>query len=115
MKVRDLFREARYVGEAEGDRKTYSVFETDSRYLVLGPTSQGGFYMNLVDRVAPQVLAKVFKGRQVTSGLVKKSGRRPDLFHSSLAALNVLYVMVALRRARKLKRREGKAIVFNIK
>ena len=38
MKIRDLFTGTRYVGRAEGDRRTYSVFEGDVGYLVVTPT-----------------------------------------------------------------------------
>ena len=115
MKPRELFKDARYLGEAEGDRKTYYVFETNKNYLVLGPTNQGGFYLTIVDQEGPDIITRTFRGKQVTSGLVRARARRADLFSSPLAALNVLYVMVALRRARKLKRRQGKAIVFKIR
>jgi hypothetical protein len=115
MKPSQLFKDVRYLGEAEGDRKTYYVFETSAGYLVLGPTSAGGYYLNAVDKEAPEVVTRAFRGKQVTTTLLKGSSRRPGRFHSSLAALNVLYVMVALRRARKLKKRRGKAMVFKIR
>jgi len=115
MRPHDLLRDIKYVGEAEGDRKTYYVFEAHSHFLVAGPTGKGGYYLNIVEREAPDVVAKEFKGRKVTSGTVKKSARRPDLFPNPLAALNALYVMVALGVARKLKQRDGKAMVFRIR
>ncbi len=114
MRVKALFDGARYVGEADGARKTYSIFETENNYLVLGPT-ETGFYLNLVEKEAPDVIAKAFSGERVTCKEVKAGSKRPDIFYSTLAALNALYVMVALRRARKLERRQGKAFVFKIK
>ncbi len=114
MQPSNLFKGVEYLGQAEGDRKTYSVFHTDNHYLVVGPTSAASYYVTIVDREAPDVITKVFKGEKVTSRRVKDGARRPDLFYSSLAALNALYAMVALRRARKLRRREGKAILFKI-
>jgi hypothetical protein len=109
MKPSQLFRDVRYLGEAEGDRKTYYVFETSTRYLVLGPSSGGGYYLNEVDKKGPERVTRRFRGKQVTTTLVK------GMFQSSLAALNVLYVMVALRRARKLKKRRGRAMVFKMR
>ncbi len=114
MKPRELFKDIRYVGEAKGDRKTYYVFETGTHFLVVGPAREAGYYVTVVDRKAPEAISRAFRRKRVTSSLVKRSARRPAVFHSSLAALNVLYAMVALRRARKLKRRQGKAIVFKI-
>jgi hypothetical protein len=113
MKPVRLFEGVRYVGEAEGDKRTYYIFETDDRYLVVGPT-RDGYYMNLVDREAPAVISKAFAGQKVTTKLVTAKSRRPDIFPSPLATLNALYAMVALRRARKLKQRQGRSLVFKI-
>jgi hypothetical protein len=115
MKVSELFSGIRYVGKAEGDRKTYYVFEGDSGYIVVTPSSGSTFNMSVVDSEVPDVVSKSFKKKRVTSVRLKGSSRRPDLFGAPFATLNALYVMVALGRARKLKRREGKAMVFRIK
>jgi hypothetical protein len=114
MKLAGLFEGVRYIGVAEGDRRNYSVFETGSRYLVLGP-SRDGYFLNLVDREAPGAIAKAFSGQKVTTKQVSKKSKRPDLLPGRLAALNALYAMVALGRAQKLKQRQGKAFVFKIK
>jgi hypothetical protein len=114
MKIAGIFEGARYVGQAEGDRKTYSIFQTDDHYLVLGPT-ESGYYLTLVDRDAPGVITKAFSGKKITSGDVREKAKRPDLFYSSLAALNALYAMVGLGQARKLKQHRGKALQFKIK
>jgi hypothetical protein len=113
MKPARLFEGIRYIGEAEGDRKNYFVFETVSHYLVVAP-ARDGYYVNLVDPQAPRLITRTFSGRKVTSKLVAATSRRPDVFSSRLATLNALYVMVALRRARKLKQRQGRAMVFKI-
>jgi hypothetical protein len=114
MKLQTLLDGARYLGQAEGDRKAYSVFDTDNHYLLLGPT-QDGYFLNLVDKDSPEVITKAFAGKKVTAGEVRKNSKRPDLFDKSFASLSALYVMVALRRARKLKQRRGKSLVFKIK
>jgi len=44
-----------------------------------------------------------------------QKGRRPDLFGDNFSRLNALYTMVALGRAKKLKQRLGKSMVFKIK
>ncbi len=115
MKVSELFSGIRYVGRAEGDRKTYYVFEGHSGYMVVTPSSGSTFNMSVVDSEVPEVVSKAFRKKRVTSVRLKGSNRRPDLFGAPFATLNALYVMVALGRARKLKRREGKAMVFRIK
>ncbi len=115
MKVRDLFLGAHYVGRADGDKRKYYVFQADVGYLVLTPNSDRSFTINVVDVEAPEVVTKTFKGKQLTTVRLREKGRRPDLFGSPFAALNALYVMVALGHARKLKRREGRAMLFKIR
>ncbi len=115
MRIPDLFKSARYVGKAEGDRRTYYVFESDAGYLVVAPNSTGSFNLNIVDREVPDAVTSGFKRKKLTAGHLRRSSRRPDLFGGPFASLNALYVMVALGRARKLKRREGKAMVFKIR
>ncbi len=115
MRVRDVFADIRYVGQAQGDRNSYHVFQSRAGYLVVAPNSRRGFNVNLVAAETPEVIRRAFKGRRVTAKRLRKSGRRPDLFRPSFAPLNSLYVMVALGRAQKLKQHEGKAIVFKIK
>ncbi len=115
MKIPEMFAEIRYLGRAEGDRRTYYVFESTVGYLVLTPGSDHSFNVNTVDLEAPEVLSRKFKGKQLTTGRLKLSSRRPDLFGDSFACLNALYVMVALGRAKKLKRREGRAMVFKVR
>ncbi len=114
MKIADLFKGARYVGKAEGDRRTYHVYESDAGYLVVAPNSASGFNLNVVDRAVPDAVTSGFKGKKLTAGRLKRSSRRPHLFRGPFSSLQALYVMVALGRARKLKRREGKAMVFKI-
>lgn len=114
MKLAKIFDGAKYVGQAEGDRRTYSVFEADDHYLVLGPT-ETGYYLNIVEREAPDAITRIFSGEKVTSGDVRRKGKHPDIFYNSLAALNALYVMVASGRARKLKKRQGKSLLFKVK
>ena len=114
MRIPDLFKGAGYVGKAEGDRRTYYVFESDVGYLVVAPNSAGGFNLNVVSRDVPDVVTTGFRGKKLTAGRLKRSSRRPGLFRGPFSSLQALYVMVALGRARKLKRREGKAMVFKI-
>ena len=115
MRILNLFTGTRYVGQAQGERKTYYVFEGDAGFLLVAPTSNRGFYVSIIDREAPGVVAKGFKSQKLTAKRLKKSGRRPDLFGRPFAALGTLYVMVALGRATKLKQHEGKSLVFKIR
>ena len=115
MKITQVFTGARYLGRADGDKRTYYVFESEAGYLVVTPNSERSFTTNVVDAEAPDVITRAFKGKRLTTVRLRKSGRRPDLFGSPFTPLNALYVMVALGRARKLKHRDGRAMVFKIR
>jgi len=115
MKIQKLLQKLPFVGQAEGERLTYYVFEGNRAYLVVSPNSRGGLNLNVVDTEAPMVISHHFGGQRVTGQMLAKKGLRPDLFGDSFSRLNALYVMVALGRARKLKQRLGRAMVFKIK
>ena len=111
VKIPDFFKEVRYIGRARGERRTYHVFEGSRAYLVVSPNSRGGLNVNPVSRKAPDLISRRFGGRHVTSKRLAKAG---GPFRAAFAPLNALYVMVALGRATKLKRKEGRAMLFSI-
>jgi hypothetical protein len=112
VKIQTLSRGLPFVGLAEGERLTYYVFEGNGAYLVVSENSRGGLNMNVVDQDAPAVISRRFSGPGTT---LAQRGRRPDLFGDSFSRLNALYTMVALGRAKKLKQRLGRSMVFKIK
>ena len=112
MSIAKLFSNAAYAGKAEGDRRAYHIFQTDAAYLVVSPNPRGGYIVNPVARTLPDAIAGRFRGRKVTSKKLKQAGRR---FGDRLVALNALYVMVGLGRARKMAERDGRSLVFKIK
>jgi hypothetical protein len=114
MRIPALFKELQYIGRAEGDRSTYHVFKGDLGYLVVAPNNRGGMNVNVVSPEIPDIIARKFRGQQVTGPLLAKRSGRPDLFRIPFVPLNSLYVMVSLGRARKLSRHEGRAMVFKI-
>jgi hypothetical protein len=114
MSVRSLFNGARFVGQAEGDRRKYYVFEAASGYLVAAPQAPHSYSVTVIQREAPEVISSKFRGRQITVSTLKAKAHRPDLFERYFDRLNALYVMVALGKARKLKKRLGKAMLFKI-
>lgn len=110
MRLKSLFKDLEYVGEAEGDRLSYAVFRGPEVYLVVAPNTRGGLNVNVIKRELPEMIRKRFHGKRVTTKMVSKASRRVDRF----ALLNCLYVMVALKWARKLKEREGRSMLFKI-
>ena len=115
MGVKSLFTDAEFIGQAEGDKRSYYVFQAANGYLVAAPQGPNTYSLTVISREAPEVISKKFKGAQVTVNSLKSHARRPDLFGGYFDRLNALYVMVALGKARKLKRRLGKAMLFKIK
>ena len=76
MRIVDVFRTLEYVGRAEGDKKSYFVFEGPHAYLVVASNTARSYNANVVEREAVDLLARRFKGRKVTtSDVVRKSGR----------------------------------------
>src|SRR5690348_17174268 len=114
MKISSVLQGLHFVGQAEGDRRTYYAFEGNRNYVIASPNVRGGLNVNVIEPEVPDVLARRFKGQRVTSSIIGKEGRRADLFGADFAALNALYLMVALGRARKLKKRDGRALIFKI-
>jgi hypothetical protein len=115
MAVKNLFSGARFIGQAEGDRRSYYVFQSDSGYLVATAQSPRNYSVTLVHTEVPDVINRKFKGKQVTVSTLKSHGHRADLFGEYFDRLNALYVMVALGRARKLKKKLGRAMLFRVK
>ena len=114
VKITNVLERLQFAGQAEGDRRTYFAFQGDGPYVIASPNDRGGFNVNIIEREVPYVVARQFGGQRVTSGILVKQGRRPDLFGAPFSALNALYLMVAIGRARKLKERDGRALVFKI-
>jgi hypothetical protein len=114
MSVQSIFKNLEYTGRADGDRRSYHVLQGHSGYLIVASNNRGGFNVSVVPLEAPDVIARRFGGREVTGSKLAKQSRRPDLFRDAFAPLSALYVMVALGRARKLQKREGRAMVFKI-
>jgi hypothetical protein len=114
MNIRNLFKNLEFTGKADGDRNSYSVFAGAEAYLVAAPNSRGGLNVNVVPRAAAESLQRKFRHRRVTVTQVLKSSGRSRLFPDRFAALNALYVLVALRQARKLAERDGRALIFKV-
>lgn len=114
MKIAATFRDLAYVGSAEGDRKTYHVLGNRAGYLVVAENSPSAYNVNRVPAEAVETVGRRFKGQKVTTGIVVRRSGRPNLFRDRFRALNTLYTLVALGRARKLKQREGRSMLFKV-
>ena len=85
-------------------RQTYYVFEALEYYFVLSfsrsKTKPDSGYFNLVKKEAVEYIKKKFGGyTDVTAADVVESSKRTKHIPTTLAALNVLYVLVSLGQA----------------
>jgi hypothetical protein len=110
-----LLQGLHFVGRAEGEKLSYDVFESNQAYLVFSPNKRGGLNVAVVSKDAPELISLRFRRKHVSRNDVVEKIRKRKMFSDSFAPLNALYVMVALGRARKLKQRQGRAMVFKIK
>jgi hypothetical protein len=117
MNVRKLVQGLSYLGQVEGKRQTYHVFQGTGVFLVLSfsRTKRNAGNFNIVDAGAVDAVYARFAGRQsvTTNDVVARVGKSRHV-PSALAALNVLYVLVALGRARIDTRRGGPKLFFNV-
>jgi len=117
MNIRSLTTGLHYKGKVEGKRQTYYVFEGASQYLVMSLSrskpNAGNF--NVVATGAVAYAARRFAGKQgLTAKILYKASRKPQFVGSHLAALNILYVLVAIGHARIDARFHEREIYFNI-
>jgi hypothetical protein len=115
MTVKNLFSGAKFIGQAEGERRSYYVFQADNGYLVATPQSTRNYSVTVVQSEVPEVISRKYKGKQVTVSTLKSMGSGTGLFRDYFDRLNALYVMVALGRAKKLKKKLGRAMLFRVK
>lgn len=97
-------------GEVSAVRQTYHIFEGQDFFFVLSLSRSkkdaGNF--NVVDKRAVQYVQSRFAGKKgVTSNAVVDRSRRTHHAKNALAALNILYVLVALGVANIEKGRMG--------
>jgi hypothetical protein len=104
MNIRSLQRGLQYCGRVDAVRQAYHVFDSPAYFLVLSfartRARRGSGYFNLVAKSAVDYIQARLGGRRgVTARDVVAAARRTRHIPSSLFALNVLYVLVALRQA----------------
>ncbi len=116
MKPQQAVSDLRYEGEARGSRQTYHIFRGRRHFLVLsfkrGDPSAGNF--NIVHSAAVTYAETKFHGAKgITAKQVLEESRRTKHFKDRFAALNTLYVLVALKKAAVSRRTQPGALLFN--
>jgi hypothetical protein len=92
-----------YLGPVDAVRQRYFVFEASDDFMVfsLKDDNPNSGYFNVVSRNAVDYVHRNFSGvRGITSGDVLSRSKRSKHVSTALIALNILYVLVAQRRAR---------------
>ena len=107
-------------GEVSGVRQTYYVFEAEGAFFVLSfalsETKAGSGYFNVVNAEAVEYVRSRFAGdKAVTAKDVANRARRTKHAPSSLVALNILYVLVALDEARIVREAAHRQLIFSLK
>ena len=116
MNIRGLAKGLKYCGEARGKRQTYYVFESSAGYVVMSAsrTKRASGYFNLVSRDAVNRIRRSYAGRQDVTAKALAARSRGAGVHDALAALNILYVLVATGAARRDDRYQDQRLHFNI-
>lgn len=118
LNVQSLTRGLTFHGEVLGKRQQYYVLSSAHQYFVMSISSRkraaGNF--NLIGKSAVDRVARRLRGQQgLTARLVFDRTRNRRLVPSPLAALNILYVLVATDRASIDRRHKSREIFFNMK
>lgn len=117
MNLSRLIAGLSFRGTVEGRRQTYHVFEGERFFFICSFSRKkrkaGNF--NIVDLEAVRYAERLTRGRRgVTAQDLQRRSRIRRHVGSPLEALNILYVLVALGRARIDRRHKGKRLVFNV-
>jgi hypothetical protein len=120
VNIRKLQQGLRYRGRVAAVRQTYHIFEAQDYFFVLSfalsKARKGSGYFNVVDLAAIHYVQKRLGGRSgVTAKDVVSSARRTKHVASSLSALNILYVLIALEQAALLRVGAHRQLFFSIR
>ncbi len=120
MNIRTLQRGLKYRGRVKAVRQTYHVFEAERYFFVLSfalsKARRGSGYFNVIATDAVNYVQQRMGGaRGVTAKDVVVAARRTRHIPTTLAALNVLYILVALRSASIVRAGKHRQLFFSVK
>jgi len=120
MKIQTLQRGLKYRGRVKAVRQTYHVFEAERYYFVLSfalsQARRGSGYFNVIDTNAVQYVQQRMGGtRGLTAKDVVAAARRTRHVPTTLAALNVLYILVALGSASIVRAGANRQLFFSVR
>jgi hypothetical protein len=120
VNIRKLQRGLNYRGRVKAVRQTYHVFEASDYFFVLSfalsRARRGSGYFNVVSMAAVRYVQARFSGRSgVTAKDVVSVARRTKHVPTTLVALNILYVLVALDQATILRAGVHRQLFFALR
>jgi len=120
MNIRTLQRGLKYRGRVKAVRQTYHVFEAQGYFFVLSfalsKARRGSGYFNVINTSAVDYVQQRMGGtRGVTAKDVVAAARRTRYVPTTLAALNVLYILVALGSASILRAGRHRQLFFSVR
>jgi hypothetical protein len=120
MNIRKLQKGLTYRDRVVAVRQTYHVFEAKDYFFVLSfarsKARRGSGYFNMVDQKAVHYVQSHLGGKRgVTAKDVRNAARRTKHVPLSLMALNILYVLVALKQATILRTGVHRQLFFSIR
>jgi hypothetical protein len=120
VNIRKLQKGLSYRGRVAAVRQTYHVFEATDYFFVLSfalsKARRGSGYFNVVDQAAVRYVQERLGGKSgVTAKDVTAAARRTKHVPTNLVALNILYILVALKQAAILRAGERRQLFFSIR
>ncbi len=118
LSVKSLTRGLEFHDEVQGKRQHYYVLSSSRQYFVMSVslTKRDAGNFNLVARSAVDRFYRRLRGqRGLTTRAVFARSRDRRHVPSHLAALNMLYILVATGRAIIDRRHHSKELFFNVK
>lgn len=115
--VKGLTAGLSFHGEVQGKRQHYYVLSSARQYFVMSLSKKkpGAGNFNLVSKSVVEKLYRRLRGqRGITAKTVFSRSRSRRSVPSRLAALNMLYVLVATNRGRVYERPKSPELFFNI-
>jgi hypothetical protein len=120
MNIRTLQRGLKYRGRVKAVRQAYHVFEAKRYFFVLSfalsKARRSSGYFNVIGTGAVDYVQQRLGGtRGVTAKDVVAAARRTRHVPTPLVALNVLYILVALRSASIERAGKNRQLFFSVK
>ena len=120
MNIKTLQRGLEYRSRVAAVRQTYFVFEATDYFFVLSfarsKSRKGSGYFSVVSQQAVNYTQSRLGGRSgVTAKAVVAIARRTKHVPTSLTALNILYILVALKQATILRAGEHRQLFFSVR